>query len=121
MTKGDDGFRCTGQTGADGLPQQRRRLHFIRLLVLVALLSLTGFFGWELLQLSGVFDAGSLPDWRQPRDVLSWLVTSGGKIRAQLRSGLDSSMPSTYLAMILKVAICVVLGAVFLRMPQRSH
>lgn len=121
MVKGDGGISLSSQKNPEETARLRRRRLFRQLLA-VCCVALTAYFGRQFMEAGGFSNYADLvprPEWDSPSSVVSWLRWCLTGLSFQVRNSIEQAIPLGDFGIILKMAICAVAAAVFLRGPRR--
>ncbi len=121
LVKSDCGNSLADQLNPEAVSRLRKR-RGMRLLIAVCCVALTAFFGRQLLESGGFSNYASLvprPEWDNPSSVALWLRWCTTGLCVQLRNSIEQAIPLGNLGTIVKMAVCAVAAAVFLRGPHK--
>ena len=123
LVKGDCGISCSNP--AEDQPGARRRCwrRAGRRVIALLCLILAGFFVVQWVRNAGVSNSmtfASSPEWDSPSSVVSWLRWNVNIVASQIRNEIKGTVPFGNLEIILKLACCAVVAAMFLRGPNKT-
>jgi hypothetical protein len=119
LIKNSDLPECPEATGADECRHAQRR-HVVRRLITLGCIGLATWVAFQFLR--GEFGNGPVaaPEWTDPAAVFSSLRGRILALNYQFREAVGGALPSGDFGLIIKVAVCAVAAAVFLRSPRRA-